>query len=211
MYSLARPEPQSRREKERERERGRILCDTFNLLRGHVVQTLQRVLEVYHQTIAPCTGEILPHHHPHELQLFAVGGHCICRHHPPALTEVMCHVELVVLKLLFFRIIEAESHEREAFSVAFAQDDESQVSEAGGKIVSRAGQVLHNELKAVFSEANQLVILADDLGRAFRKIEGKGGLIGPEVVDVEDEFFGEKFGRAPDTPAHAGVHLGAYQ
>lgn len=165
------------------------------------------MLDVYHQTIAPCTREIFPYHHPHELQRFAVRSHCVCRHYPPALTEVMCHVELVEVELLVFLIVETESHERETFSTALAQDDESEVGEAGSKIVSRSSQVGHDELIAVFSEANQLIILGDDLRGAFGKIEGKGGLVGSEVVDVENELFGEEFRRAPDTPTHAGVNL----
>jgi len=50
-----------------------------------------------------------------------------------------------------------------------------------------------------------LVILADDLGGAFGEVEGEGGLVGAGVVDVEDEFFGQVFGRAPDYPAYAWV------
>ena len=164
------------------------------------------MLDVDYQTIAPCAGKILPHHHPHKLQRFAMRGHRVCGHHPPALAEVMCHVKLVETKL-FFRLIETESHEREPLSTALAQNDEPEVGEAGGKIVSCPGQIGHNELITMFSEANQLVILSDDLGGAFGKVQRKGGLVGSKVVDVEDEFFGKEFGRAPDTPAHAGVHL----
>lgn len=59
----------------------------------------------------------------------------------------------------------------------------------------------------MFSEANQLVILTDNLGCAFGKVQGKGGLVGSEVIDVEDEFFREEFCRAPNTPAHARIYL----
>ena len=50
-----------------------------------------------------------------------------------------------------------------------------------------------------------MIVLADDLGGALGEVEGEGSLIGAEVVDVEDEFFGEVFGGAPDDPADAGV------
>lgn len=42
---------------------------------------------------------------------------------------------------------------------------------------------------------------------AFGEVEREGGLVGAQVVDVEDEFFGEVFGGAPDDPADAGVDL----
>jgi hypothetical protein len=32
-------------------------------------------------------------------------------------------------------------------------------------------------------------------------------LFGAEIVDVEDEFFGEELGGAPEDPADAGVDL----
>ena len=57
----------------------------------------------------------------------------------------------------------------------------------------------------MFSQADQLVVLADDLGGSLGEIEREGGLVGAEVVDVEDEFFGQEFGSAPDDPAYAGV------
>jgi hypothetical protein len=58
----------------------------------------------------------------------------------------------------------------------------------------------------MLSEADQLVVLADDLGRAFGEVESEGGLVGAEVVDVEDKFFGEVFGGAPDDPAYTGIN-----
>ena len=45
------------------------------------------------------------------------------------------------------------------------------------------------------------------MGGAFGEVEREGGLVSAEVVDVEDEFFWEVFGGAPDDPADAGVDL----
>lgn len=58
----------------------------------------------------------------------------------------------------------------------------------------------------MLSETDQLVVLADDLRSAFGEVEGERSLVGAEVVDVEDEFFGEVFGGAPDDPAYAWVY-----
>jgi hypothetical protein len=38
----------------------------------------------------------------------------------------------------------------------------------------------------MLAEADQLVVLADDLRGAFGEVEREGGLVGAEVVDVED-------------------------
>jgi hypothetical protein len=101
--------------------------------------------------------------------------------------------------------VQAESYEREAFSVAFGHDDEAELGEGLGEVVCCAGEVGHDGAVAVLAEADELVVLADDLGGAFGEVEGEGGLVCAQVVDVEDEFFGEVFGAAPDDPAYAWV------
>ena len=42
----------------------------------------------------------------------------------------------------------------------------------------------------MLAEADHLVILAKDLRGAFGEVEGEGGLVGAEVVDVEDKLLG---------------------
>ena len=59
----------------------------------------------------------------------------------------------------------------------------------------------------MLAEADHLVVLANDLGRAFREVEGEGGLVGAEVVNVENELLGEVLWGAPDDPASAGIDL----
>jgi hypothetical protein len=57
----------------------------------------------------------------------------------------------------------------------------------------------------MLSEADELVVLSNDLGCALGEIEGEGGLVSTEIVDIEDEFFGEVFGCTPDDPAYTWV------
>ena len=59
----------------------------------------------------------------------------------------------------------------------------------------------------MLAKTDHLVILTDDLRGAFGKVEGEGGLICTEVINVEDELFGEIFRGTPDDPANAGVDL----
>lgn len=59
----------------------------------------------------------------------------------------------------------------------------------------------------MLAKTDHLVILTDDLRGAFGKVEGEGGLICTEVVNVEDELFGEIFRGSPDDPANAGIDL----
>jgi hypothetical protein len=57
----------------------------------------------------------------------------------------------------------------------------------------------------VLSEADELVVLANDLGSTLGEIESEGGLVGTEVIDVEDELLGEVFRGTPDDPAYTWV------
>jgi hypothetical protein len=102
--------------------------------------------------------------------------------------------------------VQAESHEGEALSVALGHDDEAELGEGVGEVVCCAGEVGHDGAVAVLAEADELVVLPDDLGGSFGEVEREGGLVCAEVVDVEDEFFGEVFGAAPDDPAYTWVN-----
>jgi hypothetical protein len=46
--------------------------------------------------------------------------------------------------------------------------------------------------------ADELVVLGDDLAGALGEVEREGGLVGAEVVDVEDELLGQVLLVAPD-------------
>ena len=115
----------------------------------------------------------------------------------------MSERELVVVLLRLG--VKTEGYEGQTVAGLLGHDDEAELLEGVGEVVSGAGQVRHDGAVTVLSEADQLVVLADDLGSAFGKVQGEGRLVGAQVVDVEDEFFGEKFGGAPDYPAYAWV------
>lgn len=59
----------------------------------------------------------------------------------------------------------------------------------------------------MLAKTDHLIVLTNDLRGAFGKVEGEGGLICTEVINVEDELFGEIFRGPPDDPANAGVDL----
>lgn len=67
-------------------------------------------------------------------------------------------------------------------------------------------EVGHDAAVSPLSEADELVVLRDDLAGALAEVERERGLVGAEVVDVEDELFGEVLWVAPHHPADTGVH-----
>ena len=180
-----------------------VLHMLIHRLSTHRIQTLQRGFDVRDKGIASRAGEVLPYDDAHEFQLLAVRGHGVGGHDPAPFAEVVGHGEFVVVRVAGG--VEAEGDEGEALASGLGEDEEAQFGEGGGEVVCCAGEVEHDGAVAVFAEADHLVVLADDLGGALGEVESEGGLVGAEVVDVEDEFLGEVFGRAPDDPAHARV------
>jgi hypothetical protein len=180
-----------------------IILVLLNALLVHLIKHLHAKLDIAQQLITSALAEILSNHHSQHLEFFGVRSHCVCRHDPRAAAKLMCDSEFIVVLVEFG--IEAESNEWKAFTVLFGHYDEAKLLEGLGEVVCGAGEVRHDGAVTVLAKADQLVVLADDLGGAFGEVEGEGGLVCAQVVDVEDEFFGEIFRGTPDDPAYTRV------
>ena len=63
----------------------------------------------------------------------------------------------------------------------------------------------HDGAVAVLAEADELVVLADDLATRPGEVEREGGLVGAEVVDVEDRaLWAGLWVEPPDDPPTPG-------
>ncbi len=115
--------------------------------------------------------------------------------------------ELVVVLLVAVAVAagQAEGDQGETLAGLLGHDDVAQGLERVGQVVGGAGEVAHDGAVALLAQADQLVVLADDLAGSLGEVESEGRLVGTEVVDVEDELLGEILGGAPDDPADAGV------
>src|SRR5271156_3275241 len=100
--------------------------------------------------------------------------------------------------------VQAEGDKRQRAPTTGRHDDESEGLELRSEVIGCASQIEHDAPVAALAEADELVVLADDLAGALGKVERERGLFGAEVVDVEDKFLGQEFRRAPDNPADAG-------
>ena len=103
--------------------------------------------------------------------------------------------------------IQPKCHKGQALTPFLAHDQETEVFKGRSKVVRCTSKVEHDGAIAVLAKTDHLVILADNLRSAFREVEGEGCLLGAKVVDVEDQFFGKVFRRAPDHPANTRVDL----
>ena len=157
------------------------------LLLVHLNQLSKRKLQIRHQRIAPAAREVLAHDDAHHLEALRVRSHGVGRHDPAALAELVGDGELV--EVVFARGVEAESYEREALAFGLGHEDEAHGLHGGGEVVGGAGEVEHDAAVAGLSETDQLVVLCEDLAGASREVERERGLVGAEVVDVEDEFW----------------------
>ena len=180
-----------------------VLLVLLDALRIHIIEDLHAELDIAQQLVASRLAEILTHDDAQHLEILGVRGHGVGGDDPGTAAELMGKRELVVVLLLLR--VEAEGDEGETFAVLLGHDDEAELLERIGEVVCGAGQVGHDGAVSVLSEADELVVLANDLGGALGEIESEGGLVSTEVVDVEDEFFGEVFGCTPDDPAYTWV------
>ena len=65
--------------------------------------------------------------------------------------------------------------------------------------------ILHDASKAFEAEVDQVVVLGDDLSAGTGEVERVGFFGAAEVVELEDEVFGEIGLVAPNDPADAGI------
>ena len=103
--------------------------------------------------------------------------------------------------------VQPKGHEWQSFPPFLAHDQKSKLLECGSKVVGCTGEIEHDGTIAVLAKTNHLVVLTNYLGGAFGEVEGERGLVGPKVVDIEDQFFRKVFGRTPDDPADTGINL----
>lgn len=164
-----------------------VLLVLLQRLLVHLLQLVQRHLQIRHESIASAAREILAHHHTHHLELLRVWSHGVSRHDPAAFTQTVSDGELVEFVVL--RRVEAEGNEWETFAAGLGHEEESHLLDRRGEIVGGAGEVEHDATIALLSQADELVVLSNDLTSATREVQREGCLIRAKVVDVEDELW----------------------
>ena len=167
--------------------RGMMLLDMLAMLcHGapiHFLQGIQCQFDVRDKRVASCPRKVFTNNNPHELKLLAVRGHGVCRHHPASLAQMMSNGKFIVVVIVLG--VQPECYKGQTLTSPLAHDQETEVLKGGSKVIRCAGYVKHNRAVAVLAETNHLVVLANDLGGAFGKVEGERGLIGAKVIDVE--------------------------
>lgn len=76
-------------------------------------------------------------------------------------------------------------------SIPFAHHDEAHFLQLAGEVVGCFREVSHYAGVSASTESDELVVLGYDVGCWFGEVHGEVQLLGAEVVDVEDEVFGE--------------------
>lgn len=192
--------------------RGVVLDVLLGALDARPVRLLKQAeaeLNVLDEVVGAAAGKVLAADDAEHLEAVRLGGHGVGGDDPAAGAEGGGERKLVVVAVLDRALLavvgEAEGDEGQAVARRLGHEDEAELLEPRGEVVGGADEVAHDGAVAVLAEADELVVLANDLGRALGEVEGEGGLLGAEVVDVEDEVLGEVVAGAPDGPADAGV------
>jgi len=176
---------------------------SFDALAVHLVKELDRLLDVGNQIVTATLGEVLPHDNPEHLHTIRVRGHGVGRYNPSPGPQLMGQREFVILAVLVLG--ETESNERKTLTSGLAHDDEATLAKALGQVVGNSCQVGHDGVITLLSQADQLIILTNNLRCTLGEVECEGSLVGAEVVDVEDEFLREVLGRTPQNPTNTRI------
>ena len=178
-----------------------VLFVVVQLLRIHLRKLLHSHLKICDQSITPAPRKVLPDDHAHHLHLIGVRCHCVRRHDPTSLAQLVCDRELI--ELMSMLRVETEGHKWQTLALSLGHEQEAHLLHRSSQIVCRPGQVEHDAAISLLAEANQLIVLADDLTSSTREVESEGGLIGAKVVDIEDQLLRQELWVTPDDPSVA--------
>ena len=149
----------------------------------HFLQRIQCQFDVRDKRVASCSRKVFTNNNSHELELLAVRCHGVCRHHPASLSQMMSNGKFIVVVIVLG--VQPKCYKGQTLTSPLAHDQEPEVLKGGGKVIRCAGYIKHNRAIAVLAKTNHLVVLANNLGGTFGKVESERGLIGAKVVDVE--------------------------
>lgn len=167
--------------------RGMVLVDMLGMVCHsaliHFLQRLHCQFDVFNKRVASCPRKVFSHHDSHELKFLTMRSHGISRHHPAPLSQMVSNRKFIEVVVVFG--IQPKCNKRQTFTPFLAHDQEPEVLEGGSKVVGCTGKVEHDGAIAVLTQTDHLVVLTNHLGGAFGKVEGKRGLVGAKIIDVE--------------------------
>lgn len=168
-------------------------------------------------------------------------SHCVGRYNPSTLTQFgrdikllqqrdvgeICSFEYSLYTYLIIQLLllETECDEGNTFTAFLAQDGKfASVFQFLGQVVSSLDKVLHDVSESNFTKSNQDIVLCNDVGSSFTKVEGERCLrftcvsrimsnvycyqtylVRTEIVDVENQILRQVLFASPQGPADTRV------
>lgn len=175
----------------------------FNHGLVHGVQGLEGQLDIDQKAVAAVHAEVLTDDNTHQFHLLAMGCHGVGRDNPSALAQLVGDGKLIVITVGVRG--QTEGYQGQTLALTLAHDDHALVLQLLGHVVGNAGQIHHDGAVTVLAQADQLVILANNMGGTLGEVQSETSLVGSEIIDVEDQLLGQVLGRAPDDPTNTGV------
>ena len=134
-------------------------------------------------------------------EIFAIGRHGVGRNQPAALAQSIG--EVVEREARGCGVFQFPAQAGDP-AVAVVNDLEGpELGDLFGEIAAQLRTLRLDFAVALFAEAQEVVVLADDFAAGPREVEREGGHVAAEVVDVEDQLFGKIVLLAPQRPANA--------
>lgn len=164
---------------------------------GLSAQPGQRLFEVVDQQVGQIVAEAVANNDPQHGQVFSVGREGVGRYQPAALAQCRGDIEHRVAVLA---VGQGECEHRQLTPVG-QQPEGPEPSDAVCQAGRDSAGVLLNPAIALGAQAQEVVVLGDDLGARTGKVQREGRHLAAEVVDAEHQVLGQRLGVAPDDPS----------
>jgi hypothetical protein len=140
------------------------------------IEGLEGELEVLNQSIASTASKVLANNHTHKLELLRVGCHGVGWNDPTTLAKVVCHSELVVKVAALG--VQAYGNQWKTLTASLGKNNKSEMLECRREVVGRSRKIHHDRAVSTLAEADELVVLANDLRSSTGEVQCERCLIG---------------------------------
>lgn len=176
----------------------------LDLIAVHLLKQLHAELDIDDERVTSVLCKVLADYDTQHLEVIRMRGHGIRWNDPAARTQSMSQGELIEMPI---RVrCQPKSDQRQTLTRLLGHDDKPQKRQRFREVVGSAREVAHDGLVPLLPEADELVVLTNDLTGPLGEVERERRLVCTEVVDVEHKLLGEELGGPPDHPTDAGVY-----
>src|SRR5210317_285092 len=163
------------------------------------LEVVDAALEILDQQVCQITAEAVPDQDAHDDQVLPLRRHAVGGDLPAAAANPVGQVEQVEARIGAF--LEGPAHRRDTAAAVVDNLEDAELLDFVGEILGRVVAGLVDLAVSFNTQAQEIVILGNDLSAGAGEVQGEGRHVAAQVVDPEDQVVGQVFLVAEDAPA----------